>query len=424
MFEENKNNIESDILMRSILSEAQEEVPAHVWDGISAELDKIQAAKVRKPFVLWMKRSAIGVAAAAAVVTGVMIDWNGTDDSTIITPSSDGMIAVVEPETAIPAVPADTAETSEIRIAAPSVLMADAEDEVRKAREAVSMQAEEPESAELTAADEKTADPIRQEGSTPSGMSETSETSAESEKNDDVWTDQVITGHHDGDWGEEETVSRRKARTAITVSGLTGTNSTQNRNPAGPLRRPSISTAPVKTGIRQTSTESTYGLPLSAGVGIKIGLSPKWSLGAGVNYTLLTRKFYGTYTSVSNGSIERQVSSDIRNSIHYIGIPVNAYYSIINRDHVNFYAYAGGAVEKCVSNEYDVLNTSVIHKEVPAGVQFSANAGIGVEFILGKHIGLYIDPSLRYYFEGNQPKSIRTDQPLMLGFEMGFRFNL
>ena len=91
---------------------------------------------------------------------------------------------------------------------------------------------------------------------------------------------------------------------------------------------------------------------------------------------------------------------------------------------MNFYAYAGGAVEKCVSNEYDVLNTSVIHKEVPAGVQFSANAGIGVEFILGKHIGLYIDPSLRYYFEGNQPKSIRTDQPLMLGFEMGFRFNL
>lgn len=34
MFED-KDNIESDILMRSILSQAQEEVPEHVWEGIS-----------------------------------------------------------------------------------------------------------------------------------------------------------------------------------------------------------------------------------------------------------------------------------------------------------------------------------------------------------------------------------------------------
>ena len=54
----------------------------------------------------------------------------------------------------------------------------------------------------------------------------------------------------------------------------------------------------------------------------------------------------------------------------------------------------------------------------------SAGIGIGVEFMLGKHTGLYIDPSLRYYFNNSQPKSIRTVQPLMLGFEMGMRFRL
>ena len=58
-------------------------------------------------------------------------------------------------------------------------------------------------------------------------------------------------------------------------------------------------------------------------------------------------------------------------------------------------------------------------------VQFSANIGIGVEFILTDHLGLYIDPSLRYYFRNSKaPKSIRTVQPLMLGFEAGFRILL
>ena len=64
------------------------------------------------------------------------------------------------------------------------------------------------------------------------------------------------------------------------------------------------------------------------------------------------------------------------------------------------------------------------HREAVKGVQLSANAGIGVEFLLGKHVGIYLDPSLRYYFSCRQPQSIRTAQPLMLGFEAGVRFNL
>ena len=36
----------------------------------------------------------------------------------------------------------------------------------------------------------------------------------------------------------------------------------------------------------------------------------------------------------------------------------------------------------------------------------------------------YVDPSLRWYIPGNQPKSIRTQQPLMMNFEVGLRFDL
>ena len=145
----------------------------------------------------------------------------------------------------------------------------------------------------------------------------------------------------------------------------------------------------------------------------------------GLNYTLLSSRFNGKYTKVEDGIASLPVSAKVRNSQHYIGIPINAYYDIVNKDFINLYAYAGGTAEKCILNRYEVQTSPVIyHTETAGGVQLSANAGIGVEFMLGQFAGLYIDPSLRYYFNCKQPKSIRTAQPLMLGFEMGLRFRL
>jgi hypothetical protein len=226
------------------------------------------------------------------------------------------------------------------------------------------------------------------------------------------------------EWNEEE-VTARKRNVSFVLSGLTGTNAAQNEAGKSIFKRPEANPGPLTTGVRQTSTNSTYDIPLSFGAGIRVGVSPKWSIGAGVNYSMLSRKFSGTYRKVNEaGVIENTTSSDIRNTQHYIGIPVNAYYDIVNSRNVNFYAYAGGTVEKCISDKYYVLNTSIVHKEKANGVQWSANAGIGVGFRIGKHLGLYIDPSLRYYFDCGQPHSIRSAQPLMLGFEAGLKVYL
>jgi hypothetical protein len=223
-------------------------------------------------------------------------------------------------------------------------------------------------------------------------------------------------------WEEEK---EDKRNVSLMLSGLASTNSTQSQNRMGLMKAPTISSAPSQTGITETSTNSTYGLPVSFGAGVKIGLSPRWSLGVGANYSILTRQFYGKYTKVdASGNIVKSSSSDIRNTQHYIGIPVNAYYDIVNKDRVNLYAYAGGTVEKCVADNYSVLSTSIQHREKVKGLQLSANFGVGVEFMLGQHLGLYLDPSVRYYFDCNQPKSIRTVQPFMLGFELGLRARL
>ena len=77
MFEENKNNIEQDLIFRSILEEGMEPAPAHVWDRIEEDLDRIAQ---RRRTVLWFRRTAVGVAAAAALALGLFMDWSGDGD--------------------------------------------------------------------------------------------------------------------------------------------------------------------------------------------------------------------------------------------------------------------------------------------------------------------------------------------------------
>lgn len=411
MFEENKYE-ESDILMRSILSEAREEVPEHIWEGISAELDKRQT---RKPVVLWFRRTAVAAAAAAAVAVGVVLHWDG-GAGTMLVPEAEGsgMVAVVEPEaTAKP-----EGQTAAEQLAA-ITYVADADKAVKAGKEAVRKtvvpsEAEEPETSVAQEVKESAEDAGKKEAAEKKEAAGKKEVKEAAEYFPEVWPED-----------EDEVRKRNREGVSLVLSGVAGTNNARNGNGNGPFKRPQISTAPPKTGIEEKSTESTYGLPLSAGVGVKIGLTPRWSIGTGVNYTLLTRRFYGTYTHVDgNGIVDVSTGSDIRNIQQYVGVPVNVFYNILDRDHVNFYAYAGGTVEKCISDKYSLMGTSINHSETAKGVQLSANAGVGVEFILGKRLGLYIDPSLRYYFDCGQPKSIRTVQPLMLGFEMGLRVKL
>ena len=383
MFDEN-TNIDQDLMMRSILEGAEEEVPASVWEGVSAGLDKAARAKV---VALWFRRAGIGVAAAAAAVAAVLLVQPGDGDMDIV-PASEELIAVVEQATYMahattPAKPSMKSKIVPSEIVTPEEIYTD-----------------------QTVTEET-------EDTTVNTVSEKSELKEE-------WH-----YYHDTDLSALEGQLLdpvRRPKVSLVISGLTGTNAAQNENTKNIFKSPELPTGPTKTGVKQTSTNSTYDIPLSFGAGVKVQLSHKWAIGTGVNYSMLSRKFFGTYTLVNDlGVVENSTSSDIRNTQHYIGIPVNAYYDIVHSNNVNLYLYAGGTVEKCITDRYDILGTAMVHKEKVQGVQLSANAGIGVGFRLGRHLGIYIDPSLRYYFDCNQPVSIRTAQPLMLGFEVGLR---
>lgn len=399
MFDD-KNNMDSDLMMRSILEGAEEAVPASVWEGVSAGLDKAARGKV---VALWWRRAGIGAAAAAAVAAMLLVQPG--DDTMDIVPAYDEMIAVVEPEPAVP-------ENAEETVAPKTAYIAQATPAVSSAVKSEIVPSEIPATEEIY-----TDQTVAEETEEPTIKATDSKSEVKEE-----WH-----YHHDISALEGQLIDPviKKRKVSFVLSGLTGTNAAQNEAGKGIFKRPEANHGPLTTGIKQTSTNSTYDIPLSFGAGVKVGISPKWSIGAGVNYSMLSRKFSGTYTKVNEaGVVENSTSSDIRNTQHYIGIPVNAYYNVVDSRNVNFYAYAGGTVEKCISDKYSVLNTSIIHKNKVEGFQWSANVGIGVGFKLSEHLGLYIDPSLRYYFDCDQPHSIRSAQPLMLGFEVGLKVNL
>lgn len=401
MFEHDNIN-EFDFKMRSILEGGQEEVPAGLWEGVSAGLDKVAR---RRKAALWIRYSGIAVAAAAAVAVGFVFNHSG--ESNPVPVVADNAIAVVE----------EVAVAKEIADEKPEALPEEKDNTIEIIRTESGKNNLVAMTETVTVEDNQNTTTTDKKPVTATPTQTTKENIAQTPaKTIDVFNDEV-------EWVDEP--EKKRIRTSLVISGIAGTNSPQNSGGLKPLKAPGAFNDPVKTTIEQVGEETNYGIPVSVGLGVKINFNTRWSLGVGVNYTLLTSSFNGKYTEVNNGVPSMPVSERIKNTQHYIGIPLNAYYNIVSKDVINFYAYAGGTVEKCVGNRYQVQTSPVInHHESVKGVQLSANAGIGVEFLLGKHVGIYLDPSLRYYFNCRQPKSIRTAQPLMLGFEAGVRFNL
>lgn len=424
-----------DAHIRSLLDNATEEVPDKVWLGIEKRLAETGTSggtgKVRR-IPLWLRISG-AAAAAAAVAAGLFL--TGTLDNAV-SPGPDYLAA-------------DTGNGADFNIMTssrtetgfPRIIMADipearplAEDIFRKtgpidARNAENA-AEEDESGIMT--EENTVslgneyrDSHDQAGA-GNDVFESNDISESDEYKDLEQQDDLAA------WAEllsEEDGYRRGRRISVTLSGNAISNTNASTSASGSS---SIAFRPGKNSltedyISQTS-ESSYAIPLSFGAGVKIDFTERWSMSAGINYSMLGRTFAGNFFKVQdNGEFTENYFSNIRNRQDYIGIPVNVYFSILKGNFIDFYAYAGGTAEKCVSNRYNMSSegTSYTHRENVKGLQFSANAGIGMEFIIADAFGIYIDPSLRYYFpDARQPQSIRKAQPLMFGLEMGFRVRL
>jgi len=151
--------------------------------------------------------------------------------------------------------------------------------------------------------------------------------------------------------------------------------------------------------------------PVSVGVNFQKDLLPWMSIGLGLNYTLLQSKTSSPYLNRTY---------IIRQYLHYVGLPASVVFSFVHQPALRVYSSAGGSVEKAVSAYY----TSSFGKDERvqvSGLQWSVGAGLGVEYSLSKIFGIYVEPGAAYYFDCDQPRSIRTVQPLQFKVEIGLR---
>ena len=425
--EENK----FDLQIRSMLEDAEEKVPDRVWEAISSRLDKADAAQRRRKVLPWLRYTGL-VSAAAAIALGIFFSVNTADRATSpLQKSSQAVESAIADNITSPADEEITGQetlTTDIpqQESAPAQKPSSIADDIMVSSAAeITPNKDGDAAAEQPAAPEgEPAIPQDTQGENRAGsISRQIEEAAAKDalaQNEEPWDET--------DFMEEEQSPKKGIRTSLTISGNAAGNSASGNSRSGgrPIMSVMRPDRNSQNAIDEDKNSCTYGIPLSFGLGTKIIFTDRWSLGIGINYSLLNRTFSGTYTKYNaKGDPEPVHYSKIRNSQSYIGIPVNVYFSIVRNRTVDFYAYAGGTAEKCVFNGYRMGNTEATYKEKVAGFQFSANAGIGVEFIIADMLGIYVDPSVRYYFpDSRQPKSIRTVQPLSLGFEVGFRVRL
>lgn len=148
--------------------------------------------------------------------------------------------------------------------------------------------------------------------------------------------------------------------------------------------------------------------PYSLGVSVSIPLSARFALTTGLVYTRLKSDF-----------------SNREQTLHYIGVPLGATYSLWQWRFVNVYAIGGMQAD---FNVKATLRQQVYASDLHMGkdrVQFSAMLGPGLQFNLNKDFGIYIEPTARYYFNnGSDVLNYFKDKPWNINFNAGLRLTI
>lgn len=142
---------------------------------------------------------------------------------------------------------------------------------------------------------------------------------------------------------------------------------------------------------------SDYKMPVSVGLSVSKQLTDRWALETGLDYTMLR--------------------SDVpQQKAHYIGIPVKASYTVLDKKKVDVYLTGGGLFEKCISTGKD----SGI--EQPKQMQYALTASAGVQYKIGKNVAVFAEPGIAYNFDnGASTPVIRKEKPLNFNLLCGVR---
>lgn len=171
-----------------------------------------------------------------------------------------------------------------------------------------------------------------------------------------------------------------------------------------------FSAEPLQRDCKETTK---HNMPVSFGATVSYALNDRLALTSGLVYTLATSSFeHGTS---SNASMDEQ-------TLHYVGIPLTASYTIWSNSWLKTYVNAGGQADFNVSAKVETEgHTTDIDKD---RVQLSVGAAAGVQLNVIKQMGVYVEPGMRYYFDnGSNVQTVFKEHPCNFSLQMGLRWN-
>lgn len=170
---------------------------------------------------------------------------------------------------------------------------------------------------------------------------------------------------------------------------------------------------PVEARIR-------HKVPVTFGLSLYYNLGKRWGIGTGLNYTKLSSELH-------SGSDNNYIKGD--QTIHYIGIPVQVNYNVIQKGRFTGYVTGGALVEKPIAG--NITTTYVVNDEIkesskervePKPFQFSVNTAVGFQLKVIDKVGIYAEPGIGYHFkEENAPNTIYKEKPFHFNMKFGIR---
>lgn len=161
-------------------------------------------------------------------------------------------------------------------------------------------------------------------------------------------------------------------------------------------------------------------VPVTFGLSVYYNWGKRWGIGTGLNYTKLSSELH-------SGSGNNYIKGN--QTVHYIGIPVQINYNIIQKGKFTGYITGGALVEKPVAG--NITTTYVVNDEIkesskerlePKPFQFSVNTAVGLQLKIIDKVGIYAEPGIGYHFkEENAPNTIYKEKPLQFNMKFGIR---
>ena len=162
-------------------------------------------------------------------------------------------------------------------------------------------------------------------------------------------------------------------------------------------------------------------LPFSIQLLFSRQLSPHLSIQTGLSYTRLA-------STINTGSNQAYIQE--RQRLHYLGIPLRFGWQWYSRAHLSLYSSAGAMLElpirsvSHVNHIADDISTFQSETSLSVPLQWSTTFGLGLQYDLTPHLGLFIEPSLQYFFDdGSDLSTYRTEHPFSVILPLGIRFH-